>query len=168
MSKQYDPHLTKYGHMVFRPNKSDMLTRDVLHLVPISPVFPGTHISTHLQIETMNGDPHPSASPQALADVLTRLGYVHPSRSSIRGQQNAPLDQILEWAFALEETRPFLTWLCAAFGDNGGVPEEKSRHRAGWDILSKEEFEAYVFRFDCFETILYIEEHNRAYLFYVH
>ncbi|KAI8916665.1 hypothetical protein DFJ77DRAFT_460783 [Powellomyces hirtus] len=81
-------------------------------------------------------------SPETLARILDDLGY-KPPRSS------APVQETLEWAFALENSVPFLEWLCVAFGNDGGVAESKSNtetcrnYRAGWDVLSSAEYSTY-------------------------
>ncbi|KNC99160.1 uncharacterized protein SPPG_09276 [Spizellomyces punctatus DAOM BR117] len=93
-----------------------------------------TKDATHTQPQ------EPSAT--LLAETLQRLGYRHSSPNAGHGQQVSNLEQALDWAFALEETRPFLHWLCEALDGNGGRPDGNLARWAGYAVLSAEEYEA--------------------------
>ncbi|KAJ3134378.1 hypothetical protein HK101_004362, partial [Irineochytrium annulatum] len=93
------------------------------------------------------------ARAQRLASVLTSLGYEHLDSS-------ATLPELLEWAFSVDATRPFLDWIVDSFedapgvvprpragldgcGDEGGwTKEERERGRYGFDVLKDEEWKA--------------------------
>ncbi|KAJ3152422.1 hypothetical protein HDU86_005602 [Geranomyces michiganensis] len=79
-----------------------------------------------------------TCGPSVLTRILTALGYEPPSDAS------ADLEQILTRAYASEDARPFLDWLCAAFTDALDVPPQVSVPLGTcWNVLSEEESEAW-------------------------